>query len=240
VRRYAILLIGAVVALVCVRLGLWQISRLSQRRALQSLVVSRESMSPLEVMGRAGVPDSLGYRSARVRGRFDFDHQVIVVSRVVNEVPAVYVVTPLRWDDHAILVERGWVPSADAYSVGLDSLAESDTATVTGLLLPASQAGRAVVDSGWPLHVVRDDPAVLAARFPYALFPLVLRRAHTTGRGVPAALRAIPAPVIGNGPHLSYAIQWFSFALIAIVGSVVLYRKERREERQAESGQRQV
>jgi cytochrome oxidase assembly protein ShyY1 len=32
-------------------------------------------------------------------------------------------------------------------------------------------------------------------------------------------------PALDDGPHLSYAIQWFSFAVIAIVGAgIVAYR----------------
>jgi len=34
---------------------------------------------------------------------------------------------------------------------------------------------------------------------------------------------------LGDGPHLSYAIQWFSFAVIIVVGSVALARKQRRQ-----------
>jgi len=34
-------------------------------------------------------------------------------------------------------------------------------------------------------------------------------------RGLP---RRWPPPTFDDGPHLSYAIQWFSFALIALVG----------------------
>jgi len=33
------------------------------------------------------------------------------------------------------------------------------------------------------------------------------------------------APELDDGPHLSYAIQWFSFALIIVIGSIALLRK---------------
>ncbi len=36
-------------------------------------------------------------------------------------------------------------------------------------------------------------------------------------------------PDLSNGPHLSYAIQWFSFAAIAIIGGAVLLRRALRE-----------
>jgi cytochrome oxidase assembly protein ShyY1 len=34
-------------------------------------------------------------------------------------------------------------------------------------------------------------------------------------------------PALDEGPHQSYAIQWFSFALVAVVGGVALSRRPR-------------
>ena len=40
---------------------------------------------------------------------------------------------------------------------------------------------------------------------------------------------SIPArlalPVLDNGPHLNYAIQWFAFAIIAVAGAIVVARQ---------------
>jgi cytochrome oxidase assembly protein ShyY1 len=46
----------------------------------------------------------------------------------------------------------------------------------------------------------------------------------------PARERPIPAPLpdTSEGPHLSYAIQWFTFAAIALVGYGLLVRRARR------------
>lgn len=233
-RAYRVLIVGALAALVCVRLGFWQVSRLHQRQAFRATVEARQRQPALEVTGFAafraptpGTVDTAAYRPAVARGVFDFSRQVVVVVRVVDEVPAVYVVTPLRLPDgQALLVERGWVPSPDAYTVRVDSLQEPDTAHVTGILLPVTTSRAfAARDTTWPVHVPSDDPAKLAARYPYPLLPLVLRRTETGGVPSPG-LRPIPVPVIDNGPHLSYAIQWFAFATIAVVGSVLLFLRE--------------
>ena len=39
--------------------------------------------------------------------------------------------------------------------------------------------------------------------------------------------RRLPPPVVDMGPHRSYATQWFAFAIIAVVGGVVLFRRTR-------------
>jgi len=235
-RAYGVLIVGALAAAVCLRLGAWQVSRLHQRQAFRATVEARQRQPEFEVTGFAafrattlGTVDSMAYRPAVALGLFDFSRQVVVVARSVDEVPGVYVVTPLRLaDGPAILVERGWVPSPDAYSVGLDSLQEPDSARVAGILLRVTASREFTVpDSTWPVRVPSADPEKLAQRYPYGLVPWVLRRSDADGPA-PPGLRPIPLPVIDNGPHLSYAIQWFAFATIAAVGSVALFLRERR------------
>ena len=178
-RRYGIFMIGLVAAVLFIRLGFWQLNRLHQRRALRARIEQRERLDPLDPAMVTGAADSLSYRAARVRGTFDFAHQLVVTNRVVDEVTAVYIVTPLRYGDRAVLVERGWTPSADGYGAPLAALAEADTATVAGVLLRVP--GDAGPDGeGWPLHVRRDAPASLGPHYPYPLFPLVLRRTRAT------------------------------------------------------------
>ena len=128
----------------------------------------------------------------------------------------------------AILVERGWVPSPDAYAAALAALGEPDSALVSGVLLRVrARREPALRDTAWPLRVPSADPELLARRYPYPLLPWVLRRAAPDP--APPGLRPIPPPVIDHGPHLWYAIQWFAFGTIAVVGSIALYRQPKRE-----------
>jgi surfeit locus 1 family protein len=52
-------------------------------------------------------------------------------------------------------------------------------------------------------------------------------------RVVPPAPAAWPLPpeppVASSGPHLGYAIQWFSFTLVTLIGYVALLRRASRE-----------
>jgi surfeit locus 1 family protein len=237
-RAYGVLIGGVLAAAVCVRLGFWQVSRLHQRQAVRAMVEARQRQPEFELTGRTAFQawtlegeDAMAYRPAVASGVFDFARQIVLVARSVDHIPAVYIVTPLRLaDGPAILVERGWVPSPDAYTVPLDSLEEPDSARVAGLLLRyTASRDFTVPDSTWPLTVPSPDPEKVAGRYPYRLLPWVLRRGQP-GPAAPAppALRPIPLPVIDNGPHLSYAIQWFAFATIALVGSAALFRREKR------------
>lgn len=201
----------------CARLGFWQLSRLRQRQAANAAY--RETLA--RPVGDLAV-DTAGMAPGRrvgARGRFDFSRQVIVESRSFQGAPALVIVTPLVLaDSSAVLVERGWVPAADGRELDRDRYGEPDSATVTGLLVVPPAASAPVPDSPeWPKRVRWADPQALAAQFPYPLLPLVLRREQAAG-----SLRPVPPPELDNGPHLSYAIQWFSFAVIVIVGGVIL------------------
>jgi len=224
VSRFAVLVLGVLAAAVCTRLGFWQLDRLGQRRALNVRIAARLAEPPVDLTalatsaGPAG--EDLDYRRIRVAGLFDFEREVIVVARTLRGVPGVHVVTPLLLPDgDAVLVERGWAPSPDSRSVDLAGLREPPDADVTGVLL-VSRGGGATAAEGWPVRVRAVDPGSLAPRYPYRLLPLLVRRGESAGAPFPP----VPLPELTAGPHLSYAVQWFAFGVIALVGSVVLAR----------------
>ena len=211
-RRDVIAAVGAVaVAIGCVRLGVWQLDRLAQRRARNAVVRARLALPPL-VVGRATSPDSARQRRLIARGVYDFSRERVWPGRSFDGTPGVALVTPLRLaDGAAVLVDRGWVPSPDAYHVNQALYREPDTIAVEGLGFLAPR-GRGDV-----------KPTALRDSVPYALLPLVLQQTGTAaGPGLP---RRWPAPTLDDGPHLSYAIQWFSFALIIVLGTGALLRK---------------
>ena len=146
---------------------------------------------------------------------------------MLDEAPGVDLVTPLKLADGvAVLVDRGWVASADAYHVDERAFREPESADVVGLAFAAPRTHGDV------------DPAKLQDSVPYALLPFVVQQLPDCASSVLAVpvrllrllrlvvpVRRLPPPELTNGPHLSYVIQWFSFATIILVGSFVLFRK---------------
>jgi surfeit locus 1 family protein len=166
------------------------------------------------------------FRSVKAAGSFDYARQIVIDARLMDGVPAVIVVTPLELGNgSAVLVERGWVPSPDAHTVDLRPLQESDSVTVIGTVLATGPETPSPADSGWPKHVQRPSPRSLAGLYPYRLLPFVVLRTATAAATV---LRPVAPPELTDGPHLSYTIQWFSFAVIMLVGSVFLYTERKR------------
>jgi surfeit locus 1 family protein len=216
-------LVGLVVALLvaagCVRLGVWQLDRLHQRRERNALLLTARARPLLEVNG--SVPaDAARDRRLHARGVYDYAQERLWRARSYQGVPGVDLVTPLRLaDGAAVLVDRGWAPSPDAYHVDQPAYREGDSADVVGLGFAAPRARGDV------------DPVALRDSVPYPLVPFVIQLPPATAptRPLPPGLIRWPMPEVSNGPHLSYAIQWFSFAVIIVVGSLALARKRAAE-----------
>jgi surfeit locus 1 family protein len=199
-------------AAACGRLGVWQLARLHQRRARNAATLAARERPPVELPG-ATVAESLLDRQVRARGVYDYAGERLWRPRSFEDMPGVDLVTPLRLEDGtAVLIDRGWVSSADAYHVDQRLWREPDSAVVIGLALHAPRGHGDV------------DPRRLADSLPYRLLPFVIQA--LPGEGSPGP-RRWPAPELTDGPHLSYAIQWFSFATIIVVGVGALVRKER-------------
>ncbi len=217
-RRDAIGLTGAVVvAAACVGLGFWQLDRLRQRRARNAVVLAARERPALEVVGSLS-PDSARDRRLHARGSYDFAQERLWHGRSYAGVPGVDLITPLRLGDgSAVLVDRGWAPSPDGYHVDAAAYREAASADLLGLGVAAPRARGDVV------------PAALRDSLPYPLLGFVVQQLpteHAVG-GPDVGLRRWPAAELTTGPHLSYAIQWFSFALIIVVGSGALLRQRR-------------
>jgi surfeit locus 1 family protein len=139
----------------------------------------------------------------------------------------VNIVTPVRManSDTALLVNRGWVYSPDAARVDLARWREGDSVRGVGYARPIGKSPL----PGSP--ALRDQPGAfrwldttaLRASIPYPVYPFsVVLEGDTAPKG-PVPPR-VPPPPLDEGPHMSYAIQWFSFALIAIFGTFFYFR----------------
>lgn len=239
-----LLALGLVVLFV--NFGLWQFRRLAQRQTYNALLESRLEADPQplnRLLNRYSptapeyAEDSAAYRRARVTGRFDSANEILLRSRAYDGSPGYHVLTPLRLSpDRALLVDRGWVPFALDDPPIKEAAPPDARVTVTGILKPAEvpPSGGGFLDR---LGLIQRDPAEgklgavffvnparIGRQLPYTLEPVSLELATQTPVQSGQLPVPPPPPEITNGPHLSYAFQWFSFALIGVVGYAVLLR----------------
>jgi surfeit locus 1 family protein len=229
-----VLATAIVVAVVCVGLGLWQLARLQQKRDRNEALRAGLAAAPLVVQGRfpdGRDPDDLRYLRARALGTYDLRHEVVLFGRTLDGQAGNHVLTPLVLaDGTAIVVDRGWVPLAMDEPPIEAARPPSGAVVVEGVLVGSEGGlpGEAEGEAAPVTTLARLDLAALQAQLPYPIAPVALL---LLDQEPPADALPQPAPLpeLSEGPHLSYAIQWFCFAAIAVIGGVVLVRRERRE-----------
>jgi surfeit locus 1 family protein len=166
------------------------------------------------------------YRFATVDGRYDYEHELILSNRTRRGSPGVEILTPVRMPgtDTVVLVNRGWVYSPDGTSVDQAKWRERDTAHVAGYV-ELFGTDTAITAAANPRVIRRVGRANVTAKLPYPVAPFYLVAVGDTADLSHPARRDLP--VLDDGPHRGYAAQWFSFALIALVGAAIVARRER-------------
>jgi surfeit locus 1 family protein len=216
-------LIALTAVLVFVRAGFWQIDRLHEKQARNRLEASRSDGPAIDI---ADVDlDAAQYQHVTATGHFDVDGQVTIRNRAYEGTNGFHVVTPLvLGDGSAVLVNRGWIGVDDE-----PPPPPSGEVTIEGLLLTSQTRSFGPKDpSAGTLDVLnRIDVPRIQAQVDARLYPLFLQQtAPSPAEGALPLL--VDPPPRDEGPHRSYAIQWFLFAGVVLVGYPLLMRRRAR------------
>ena len=228
------LLLGGLVAL-----GLWQLDRSDQKRALIATFEARLHAPPLAVTHTEQVPAEL-YRTplrylfqrARFTGAW-LPSQYLLDNRIHRGVAGFQVISALRLapGDTAVLVNRGWLALGKTRADLPDVALESGQLAVTGYLAEPGEDAFVLGDTGyhaehWPRVVQRLELANLETGLGVSLLPLVLMLDPESPQGFVRDWK----PVYSLPPerHLGYAVQWFALALALAVIYLVVNTKRRR------------
>lgn len=222
------LVAGLVVLMV--NLGLWQLARLDEKRALNTAVAERSNADVVDLGSilPAGTraDTQLEWRRITAKGTWDAARAVTILNRSADGVAGTHSVVPLRLDDGRwLLVNRGFVP------LTVDTPLPDGQVTVAGYLRPAEERGTlGTVDSLDPstTEFQRLDIAVIGARLTGDGVPMWLQLADQSPRPTQDWPATIPLPEPDEGPHLSYAFQWFFFSAVAVAGWAVAMRRSLR------------
>ena len=237
-KTIAFVVAALVGAAIFTRLGIWQLSRLRERQQLNAEMLSRIAARPVAIDSFSGPADSLRYRRARVSGRPDYAHEALLVQRSHEGSPGVYLVTPLitPGSDSATIVMRGWVYSPDGVRIDPSRWHEGDSLTVDGYLDELPDRPAADTFPGQPAAVRRLQRADLARRAGRPVRTMYVWAVSDSTAPSARKPARFTLPVLDEGPHRSYAIQWFAFALIALIGAALVVRNDREQGQRARRG----
>ena len=229
-RWYWILLTVAAVPLF-IDLGFWQWHRGEHRRALWQ-EFTRGDAPAIEATA-ASLPRVPQFTRVRLAGSYDAAHQFLLENISHDGAPGYEVLTPLRLGGGStLLVDRGWVPFSgyreQLPDVSLDAGGAAPVVTGRVSVLPVAglAAGRVAPapDGPWPRVASFPDMGQLAAAYGTPLQPVLLLLDPDSG---PGYVRDWHPPGISPERNFSYAIQWWSFALLAVAMFVGLNLKKR-------------
>lgn len=220
------------IAVVFVLLGMWQLRRLDERKMLNQRGESRISLpaQELETLLITGEPAELEFRRATVTGTFLPDLEVLIRSQVYLGSAGFDVVTPMLMDDGtAVLVNRGWVPLDFELLPTGELTPPVGPTTIEGWVhLTEEKPTFGPVDpTGGVLEVFnRVDVGRIGEQLPVDVAPVYVVLIGERGSDLPVPV-ALPT-FADQGPHLAYAIQWFGFAIVGLVGYFFLARRRLR------------
>jgi len=224
----------AAAVVTCVALGQWQLERLAVVRANNELLAQRSVAEPVDLLDLLattapvpGDPSSIAaveFRRVVATGVLRRDEELLHRNRSLGGRQGFHVVTPLELDDGTVvLVVRGWVPATLSVPPVAEAAAPEGRVSVVGLIersVAQPRFGARDPGSGTLERVFHLDTARLDAQVAGELRDVVVRaEAGSPGVGVgPTALpAALGPPELSEGNHRSYAVQWFVFALVALV-----------------------
>lgn len=202
---------------VLIGLGVWQLGRAEEKRALLEVYAEREVAQPVAGERLLDEVDP-AYRRVHLRGQFDAQHSLLLDSRMRDGHAGVELLQPFfdessqRW----WLVNRGWLPWPDRrVPVAFDTPQQTLNLTAWVYIAPgASFLLRAdAPDGDWPRLLNSIDASHLWSQLARDGYAHELRLEPG-----PGSFR-VDWPVVALGPekHLGYAVQWFALALALIV-----------------------
>lgn len=202
-----------------ISLGNWQRHRAVEKQALAAAFESAAAQPPTVLTGEEGDATMLLYRAVRATGQYDARHQILIDNKVHAGQPGFQVATPLclAASRRCVLVDRGWIRQRTPRTDLPETPPPTGTVTVSGRanLPPRRYLELGAESPAGPLWQNLDIARVAAATG-LDLLPIVIEQSDPV---VPddGLVRDWPPPDFGVDRHLSYMLQWYSFAALALV-----------------------
>jgi cytochrome oxidase assembly protein ShyY1 len=234
--RWTLLIVFvAVLGVVFITLGEWQLDRLAQRKERNATTITNEQkpLQPYEQVFTRPITDADQWQRVEARGTFDAEHQFVVRYRSNGNADGYEVVTPLRTATGAVLVDRGFVPLQRGTQIpSVAPAPPTGEVTVIGHVRRDEKGRRAATTPvGNQMRLINSN--AIAATLPYPITSGYIGLL-TVEPQQPGGFQPVQLPELSEGPHFWYAVQWFMFTAVAVAGIVVFIRSDlraRREER---------
>lgn len=190
------------------------------------------------------------WRQVNMSGTYLADSQALVRKKPMHGKVGFWVITPLKLaipisisaansptkvesQVNTVLINRGWIPPSTTPNAAVNvPEPPAGEVSVTGRLqeMQAAETLPGDLPPGQILHVA---PAEMKLASSARVAPMYVNL-QASNPAQTGDITVLPEPEIDSGPHLSYALQWIAFAVVLVVGIVILVRREARDDDSAE------
>lgn len=213
---------------VLLRLGVWQLDRADEKRAIQKQQQAFQKQGNLNINKALSLQDVFEYQKAEVTGKFLTDRVMFLDNKPYKGVHGYHVITPFKINNTQsfILVNRGWVPMRTRR----EDLPEINTSNkqqiIKGMIkFPSSQfkLGEGINENNqWPWRIQWLEIESIEKQLGVKLLPFILLQKSETNSKFIRDWKIIVSPPEKN---ISYAVQWFSLALALFIIFIVVNTK---------------
>ncbi|MDQ0276155.1 cytochrome oxidase assembly protein ShyY1 [Arthrobacter silviterrae] len=226
--------LALVFAIACVALGNWQMNRRNEVVANIAKITANYSATPVDYAAVATDFDQLNpakeWTQVTLKGSYVTADQRVVRNRPLNGSPGYEVLVPLKLETgDTVIVDRGWLPIGNKEAGYPDVVPQpvSGTVTVVARIRPPEPQ----VDRGAPAgQIASIDLAAYAKELSYPIKTGAYVQLASESPAASSNPVGFPAPSIDEGSHLSYALQWICFGVLAFVGFGYAARLQRRND----------
>lgn len=235
----------AIVA-VLISLGVWQLNRLDQRQEQNNLYQARTEEEPLipselQRLLEAGTPkEDLELRSIQLEGEYRYfseeqDRESVVRNRTFSGFPGVWMLTPFEVQDGSVLIiNRGWILRVDSSTACRDEAGEEapyarppqGRIQIIGVLRLAE--GSTPDSTEWKKCLSKVELAGFEDLTDIPFWIQLQDFDFLDPDTNEFRLTSLESVDRGNGPHLSYAVQWFIFATLVVITYPLILRSNHR------------
>lgn len=200
-------------------LGIWQLDRAEQKRSIASSLEMRRKLPALPITHDLPDAGQLEFRTVIAAGRYLSEKTVLIENRKHQGKTGFHVITPLQLADtgQIVLVNRGWIPrprqneqlsipspQADLIIEGKVNIPQPPALELSFKIEPTDAAPH------WPFLTLEHYSAWSGLE----ILPFLILQAPQDSD---AFIRQWPQAQANDWMHIGYAVQWFAFALIALV-----------------------
>lgn len=216
-----------VLSITMIGLGIWQLKRAEYKKAILTQQKNLQQKQPTDYSS-IKESDLQKYLPIIASGEFDNQHQFLLDNKTWNGKVGYDVITPLLNNDHqaVLLVNRGWVPRERTREQLPELALVEGTQQIVGLLdqpgNPLQLNQKIEAQLNWPRIIQRIDISQIEKQLGYAVFPYIIQLQKPTDYTFQLHWQAVYGQPTR---HIAYAIQWFAFTAILIIGYFIVIRR---------------